>query len=244
MGRWRGRAGRPRPGRSWPAQSRWKQRVSNPERADEPRPRRDRIRTMPQPAPFPFNTLSSSSPPILDEAMRKLAFQRTANVLRELDQIRRKLKLPLERVLEVYGASSREVASEKEQEDRAARTLRVPMTMSSRDQMYQPLRIKPGMIAQVIEHPQWPSYRVEEIEITGDPARWCVHGLQVGNHSQSPRLFKPPIPGKCFRKGGLMSELRLDTCQISTHFIMTVEYVGPLAEGEIFEAALVGTAVR
>lgn len=205
---------------------------------------------MSQPAPHALGLGPQSSPssvlPILDADTRKAAFERTADVLRECDQIRRSLELPAEalgRVLDVYISSAREVAFEKEQADLAARTLRVPMTMSSHDDRRRPLHIKPGEIAQVIEAPQWQSYRVEEIEINGDPSRWRVHDIKVGNVSQAPRLLMPPIPGERFRKGGIMSELRLDACQIAMHFVLTVEYVGPEKEGEVFEATLVGTAV-
>lgn len=179
--------------------------------------------------------------------MREAAFQRTAAVLRECDQIRRNLELPSEllgRVLDVYISSAREVALEKEHADFAARTLRAPMIMSSHDDAFRPLHIKPSRCAEVTARPQWLLYRVEEIEISGDPSHWRVHNIKVGNVSQSPHSFHVPIPGERFCKGGIMSELRLETCQIAMHFVLTVEYVGPLAEGAIFEATLVGTAVR
>jgi hypothetical protein len=189
----------------------------------------------------------SSSPLILDDSMRKTAFQRTADILQECDKIRLNLNLPPEalgRILDVYISSAREVAIEKEQADLAARMQRVPMTIGSHDDRHQPFRILPHQVVQVIECPQWPSYRVEEIEINGDPTRWLVHEIKIGNVPQSPRLLLPPIPGERFRKGGIMSDLRLDVCQIAMHFVMAVEYVGPEAEGEVFEATLVGTAMK
>lgn len=192
------------------------------------------------PTAFPLDPPSSSSPPVLDEDGRKRAFLRTAHVLRELDQIRRTLEMPpaaLEHVLAVYVSSAREVALEREQAALAARTLRAPMTMSSG------IRIVPGQTAQINELPQWESYRVEEIKIHGDPSRWRVFDIKVGNRPQSPTLFLRPIPGECFRKGGIMSELRLETCQRAMYFSLTIEYVGPVPEGEIFEATIVGTAV-
>ena len=39
-----------------------------------------------------------------------------------------------------------------------------------------------------------------------------------------------------------MSELRLATCQTAMDFTLDVEYVGPVAEGEVFEATLLGLA--
>ena len=129
----------------------------------------------------------------------------------------------------------REVAVEKELADLEARMGRFPMTMNSHDGNC-PLRIKPGKTTQVLERMQWTSYRVEEIEISGDPSRWLVHSIKVGNREQSPRMFVPPAPGVRFRKGGIMSELRLDVCQSAMDFVLIVEYVGPLTEGEVFEA--------
>src|SRR4029077_15048469 len=184
---------------------------------------------------------------VLDEAMRKTALQRTEDVLRECDRINRDLKLPPEflgRVVDVYIEATREVAAEKEQADLAARTLRAPMTMSSHNKDGQPLSIKPGQIQDVVERPQWLGYRVEEIEISGDPSHWRVHNIKIGNLSQSPRSFLVPIPGERFCKDGIMSNLRLDVCQTAMDFVLSVEYVGPFAEGEVFEATLVGTAVR
>lgn len=183
----------------------------------------------------------------LDDSTRKAAFQRTEDVLRVCDQIRRDLALPTEllgRILDVYIASAREVASEKEQADLAARTLRAPMVMSSHDEFHRPFYIKPGQCAEVIARPQWLTYRVEEIEIHGDPSHWRVHDIKIGNRAQSPRSFHVPIPGELFRKDGIMSELRLEACHIAMYFVLKVEYVGPLTEGAIFEATLVGTAVR
>jgi hypothetical protein len=200
-----------------------------------------------QPAPHPFNYQPSSSPPILDDVMRKAAFQRTADVLQECDEIRCRLALPPEalgRILDVYISSAREVVAEKALADLAGRTLRVPMTISSHDNSNRPLPIIPGQFAEVTAIPQWLLYRVEEIEINGDPSHWRVHDIKIGYCSQSPHSILSPIPGERFRKGGIMSELRLEVCQIGMHFVLTVEYVGPLAAGEVFEATLVGTAVK
>lgn len=199
------------------------------------------------PYPSGFDYQPSTSLPILDDEMRKAAVQRTTDVLQACDQLRCSLKLPTEllgRILDVYISSAREVVIEKDRADLAGRTLRVPMIMSSHDEAYRPLLIKPGLRIEVIGRPQWLMYRVEEIEINGDPSHWRVHNIKVGNVSQSPHSFYVPIPGERFRKGGIMSELRLDKCLVAMHFVMEVEYVGPLDEGAVFEATLVGTATR
>jgi len=187
-----------------------------------------------------------SLPPILDDAARKIALQRTLDVLRELDRIRRGLELPPEslgHVLEVYTSSAREVALERERAEHAAARVRLPMTMTSIDDEGEPLRIKPGEVALVIGRPPWLAYRVEEIEIGGEPSRWRVHDIRVGNASQCSGSTHP-IPGERFRKGGIMSEIRLHTCQTAMDFALLVEYVGPLTQGEVFEATLVGAAVK
>lgn len=198
---------------------------------------------------FPSSSIplfpSLSIPSILDAETRQVVLKRTADVLRELDGIRRSLELPPEMfsyVLEMYALSAREAVLEKERAEHAKNVRRTPMTLMSSDREYQPLRIKPGKVFSVIGRPQHLAYRVEEIEIDGDPSRWCVHSIQVGNVPQGAQSFRHPIPGERFRKGGIMSDLRLDTCQTAMDFVMEVEYVGPLAEGEVFGATLVGTA--
>lgn len=186
---------------------------------------------------FPSSSIPSI-PSVLDEDTRQVVLKRTADVLRELDGIRRSLELPpemLSYVLEMYAASAREAESAKN-------VRRTPMTLMSSDREYQPLRIKPGKVFSVIGRPQHLTYRVEEIEIDGDPAQWRVHNIKVGNVPQGAQSFIHPIPGERFRKGGIMSDLRLDICQTSMDFVMEVEYVGPLAEGEVFGATIVGTA--
>lgn len=188
---------------------------------------------------------SPSIPSIPDEDTRQVVLKRTAEVLRKLDEIRRLLKMPpgmFSYVLEIYAASAREAVLEKERAESAKNVRRTPMKLMSSDREYRPLRITPGKVFSVIGRPQHLTYRVEEIEIDGDPTRWRVHNIKVGNMSQGAQPFMHPIPGERFRKGGIMSDLRLEPCQTAMEFVMEVEYVGPLDEGEVFEATLVGTA--
>lgn len=112
----------------------------------------------------------------------------------------------------------------------------------SSDHEYKPIRIKPGEVFSVIGRSQFSIYHVEEIEIDGDSSRWHVHDIKVGNWSLSQQAFLHPIPGERFCKNGIMSDLRLPPCQKAMNFVMEIEYVGPLDEGEVFEARLVGTA--
>src|SRR5882724_9774620 len=91
------------------------------------------------PHPSPFSDPYPLSPPstvplVLDEDTRQVALKRTADVLRELDKIRRSLELPPEEfkyVLEVYASSAREAALEKERAEAAKNVRRMPMTLSS-----------------------------------------------------------------------------------------------------------------
>jgi hypothetical protein len=182
--------------------------------------------------------------PLLDEETRKAALQRTRETLKGLVEISRDLDLPatsLPQVMEIYAASARDVVIESERADAAARSLRLPMEVRSLGSDYRPLCVRPGEVYEVIARPQWIAYQVEDIEIDGDPARWRVHDIKVGFQSQVAGTVTP-IPGERFRKGGIMSELRLATCQTAMNFVLAVEYVGPLAEGEVFEATLVGLA--
>ena len=199
-----------------------------------------------QPNP-PYGPIGSwLAPPLrpLDDAGKKLAFQRTIDELRTANAIRVELGLPSESlptIVNAYRAAAHGIATQQANDEIAAAAPRavprVPMTMRSTSGEYKPLRVRRGENAQVTGRPQWLAYRVEEIEISGDPSRWIVHDIIVGNMSQLARN-RAPIPGERFCKGGIMSDLCLTTCQIAT---LTVEYIGPDPDGEVFEATLVGT---
>lgn len=194
--------------------------------------------------PFPS---FPSLPLIFDEETRQAALKHTEDTLTKLVEICRSLDLPLTalpRVMELYASAACEVVAEKQRAEAAARADRLPTKMTSLDREWKPLRIKPGVVTPVTLRPQWRAYRVEEIEIDGDPSRWRVHDIKIGNVSQFTQFTNKshPVPGERFRKGGIMSELRLNTCQTAMDFTLDVEYVGPLAEGEVFEATLVGVA--
>ena len=185
-----------------------------------------------------------AAPPLIDEETRRAALQRTQETLRDLVALGRDLDLPaaaLPQILEVYVASARDVTLERERAEATARSCRMPMEMRSLGSDYRPVCIRPGEVYEVTVRPQWLAYRVEEIEIDGDPGRWRVHDIRVGNRPQLAGTVAP-IPGERFRKGGIMSELRLETCQTAMDFVLSVEYVGPIADGEVFEATLVGLA--
>lgn len=185
----------------------------------------------------------------IDDETRATALKRTADTMRELNKIRLSLELPpaaIQQVLEVYAASAREAMIAKERAEQAKHVQRLPMKMTSLDDLGVRRLIPPGRTVEVDGFPQWIAYRVEEIEIDGDPSRWLVHDIRVGNRTQRVQSADAsrPFPGERFRKGGIMSELRLETCQTAMSFTLVVEYVGPISEGEVFEATIVGTAVE
>lgn len=189
---------------------------------------------------------------------RKAVGSRVSEILREAQEILRVREIPsteemLRLVLESMIAEARVLLMEKHRaeaekrhaEIQAMSEQRLPMTLISTDRDWKPLRVRPGDVVPVITRPQWHAFRVEEIEIHGDPSRWLVRDIKVGNQSQILRqgsLDPNPIPGERFRKGGIMSEIRLATCQTAMDLALMVEYVGPDAEGEVFGATLVGVA--
>jgi hypothetical protein len=110
--------------------------------------------------------------------------------------------------------------------------------------MISPTRIKPGAVALVVNRPESCPFRADKIEIDGDPSRWCVHDIKIGNRSQGAKnAFQPPVLGNRFCESALTLELRIEPCQTAMDFVILVEYVGPLAEGEVFMADVTGIAV-
>lgn len=186
-------------------------------------------------------------PNIVDvpEEMSERALKRTAAVLRKVDEIRRSLEMPVEQlpiVIETYGKVVAALIAEKQREELAARTSRLPLTMKSETRDYQPMKITPGKQFSVIARPQTCIFRPEDIAIHGDRSRWVVHDIMVGNRSQFTQR-RGPAPGSEFGPGGILEHLRLETVQTAMDFTLIVEYVGPEAEGEVFEATVVGTGV-
>lgn len=176
------------------------------------------------------------------EEMREKALQRTAAVLRKIDEVRRNLELPVEQlpiVIETYGKVVSALIAEAAREEMAKRTSRMPMTMQSESRDYQPMKIARGKQVEVIIRPQTLAFRPEDIAIHGDRSRWVVHDIVVGTRSQFANK-RGPAPGAEFGPGGILEHLRLETVQTAMDFKLVVEYVGPEADGEIFEATVVG----
>jgi len=176
----------------------------------------------------------------LDEEGRIAALTKTEATLKELVRVCRGSDVPvsmLPQVIDLYTSCAREVVFERNRAEAAARVKRQPMTITS------PSRIQRGKITRVIARPQCSAYRVEEIEICENPSRWMIHEIRVGDRSQF--MSTPyPIRGEAFRKDGIMGDVRLDVCLTCQDFMIDVEYVGPVAEGEVFEAVAVGTVAE
>ncbi len=138
--------------------------------------------------------------------------------------------------------SAREIAAEKEVAEEAANLRRLPMSLVSLNGEGDPVRIQSSNgVVVVIGRPDRDRYRIEEIEILGNPSHWVVCDICVGSESQLAGQL--PCPGEAFRKGGIMGSVRLETCQAAMNIALIVKYVGPKDEGEIFEAQLVGTVM-
>lgn len=58
------------------------------------------------------------------------------------------------------------------------------------------------------------------------------------------RSYSKPIDGREFTPGGACNRLVLETIQTAMDFDLVVEYVGPEADGEVFEMLTVGTCIQ
>lgn len=201
---------------------------------------------------------SATNNRVLDEDAHRLAVKMTAQTLRDLNEIRKSLELPpdcIREIAEVYSSSLREVLVMKEsaeharelaerEVDLARRTSRLPMRISSEHRHdKRPINILPNTCAEISVCCQWASFRVEEIEIDGDPSHWIVHCIKVGNRLQSV-MGNDSIPGEAFRKDGIMSRVRLDAVLSAMDFTIVVEYVGPESSGKQFTATATGTVIE
>ncbi len=176
--------------------------------------------------------------------MRDRALKQTAVVLRQIDEVRKQLELPVDQlpiVLEIYGKVVMAMFAEEERKKMAERTRRLPLTLRSETTDYQPMKIAPGKSVDVIIRPQTIAYRPEDIAIHGDRARWIVHDILIGNRSQFVNK-RGPAPGTEFGPGGILEHLKLETAQTAMDIKLVVEYVGPESDGEVFEATMVGLA--
>jgi len=175
------------------------------------------------------------------------AFNRASDLLRKLDELRGTLDLPSEQlplVIDLYAKSVEALLVERERADLDARTKRLPLNLriESNRSPYQ-LNILPKQSVQITETTPFASFRPEEFRIHGDAARWVVHDIKIANRSQF--LGRGgPIPGAEFSAGGVCAYLRLETMYSGATLQLTAEYIGPIEEGEVFEATIVGTAVE
>jgi hypothetical protein len=191
--------------------------------------------------------MSPSSPNSADLSndQRERVLKRTTATLRELDEIRRGLELPVEHLPIVIETYNKEVASLVAETERAAfaqRTSRIPITMRSENRDYESTKIPRGKITAVVVRPQFVAFRPEDFAIHGDRSHWLVHDIKVGNSTQF-NGKRGPAAGTEFGPGGICEHLRLETVQTAMDLALVVEYVGPEPDGEVFEATIVGTAV-
>jgi len=185
----------------------------------------------------------------ISDEMREKALKRTADILRKVDEVRRSAELAPEHlpiVIDIYGKVVNALITEAAREEMAQRIQRLPMTVRSEDKTGEPMKIKPGKNSygnyhRVVVRPQVIAYRPEDIAIHGDRSHWMVHDIIVGNRSQF-AAKRSPAAGTEFGPGGILEHMKLETAQTAMDITLVVEYVGPEAEGEVFEATMVGTA--
>ena len=179
------------------------------------------------------------------EELRERALKHTAAMLRKIDEVRRQLELPVEQLpvmIETYGKVVVALLAEEERKKIVEHATRLPMTMRSENRDREPMKIKPGDTHEVIVRPQT-IFRPEDLAIHGDRSRWMVHDIKIGNRSQFVGK-RGRAAGTEFGPGGICEHLRLETCQTAMDLAVIVEYVGPEADGEFFEATMVGTATE
>lgn len=183
----------------------------------------------------------------VSEELREKALQRTATMLRAIDQVRKQLELPVDQlpvVIETYGHVVLALIAEEERKKMEARTTRLPITLRSENRDYQPMKIKHGDVREVVVRPQTSAFRPEDLAIHGDRSRWMVHDILVGNRSQFVGRGGGAAAGTEFGPGGICEKLRMETCQTAMDLKVVVEYVGPETDGEVFEATMVGTSTE
>jgi hypothetical protein len=192
-------------------------------------------------AMHPFMSVALNTVDVPPE-MRDRALKQTADLIRKIDEVRRQLELPVDQlpvVIEIYDKNVAALIAEEERKKIAERTTRLPMTMRSEDKEYRPMKIKAGDPVDVVVRPQTIAYRVENLAIQGDPSRWLVHDIKVGNRSQLVSKHGP-LRGTDLGVGGVLENMKLESLQTAMDFTLVVQYVGPEPDGEVFEAAIVG----
>lgn len=175
---------------------------------------------------------------------RDKALKYTAELIRKIDEVRKQLELPVDQlpvVIEIYGKAVLALFAEEDRKKIVEHTTRLPMTMRSENRDRGPMKILPTQKVEVIVRPQTCVYRVENLAIHGDPSRWVVHDIKVGNRSQFAAKHGP-TRGTEFGVGGILEQMKLETLHTAMDFSIIAEYVGPVEEGEVFEATIVGTA--
>jgi hypothetical protein len=196
--------------------------------------------------PLMPNLPSTPNDADVTDEIREKALLRTTDMLRKLKEIHKTLELPADQfpiVIETYGKIVNGLIAEAAREALAKRTSREPLTLRSENRDYQPMKVMPGKRFAVVCRPGPGSYRAEDFAIHGDRSHWMVHDVKVGNRSQFAGCRGPAL-GTEFGPGGICEHLRLETCQMGMDLVMEVEYIGPEAEGAVFEATIVGTCTN
>jgi hypothetical protein len=164
--------------------------------------------------------------------------QRTIEHFVACERIRKKLELPPDTLSMIH-----QMLRDEAKVDLLPRaphvTTRSPLRILSEKPIKRtdPITGKPTPLS---VRPQTTAMRVEEFEILGNPEDWMIADVQVGNRSQFPQAG-PPLPGRLFTPSGTCYRFVTETIQTAMDFTLLVHYVGPKAEGDIFEAVAMGS---
>ena len=180
---------------------------------------------------------------------QELREQRTLDHLAACERIRKKLELPVDALPLIDKAlrdgSSSELIGNFQTAPSVTRfqsmVARLPLRLLSEQKIKRtdPITGKPTAVH---VRPYTIAMRAEEIEILSKPDDWMIADVQVGARSQFPQPG-PPLPGRLFTPGGTCHHFVTEPIQTGMDFTILVHYVGPEADGSIFEAVAMGSAL-
>jgi hypothetical protein len=179
---------------------------------------------------------------IADEALEERAIEHADQFLGRLTTLCDKHGLPrgvdsFRFLLDIYAGIAHVELVQRTLDEHKARRSETLLTLESA------FPILPGARPQAVctrFQSHWMD--VDQIVIEGTPEHWRIHDLKIGSLSQLGRSTSVGIGGEMFRRGGLLSQIKLRRLHMCMDLQMEVEYVGPRAEGERFLATVSGMA--
>jgi hypothetical protein len=102
------------------------------------------------------------------------------------------------------------------------------------------IRILPKTSAQITAHPQCQTFKPLGLVILGNPDKWVVNDIKIGNRSQLSQAGD--LPGDLFAAENVGAFVAMETCHVAMNITILVTYIGSDEAGEKFSAAIVGVA--